>query len=186
MEIKIGRSSRTCAACEQPFVHDQELSSLVRLEQGILLREDYCLPCWEKERSLGAFSVWTPRFYDPAVAEQQPEESFSPLRRLFYDAAETEERSEAAVAFLAAQLLKRQKVFRLIKESAGEEDRITLYADRIGDRLIQVRDANFTYEELEEARKALLERLAAVEAPEEQQEAADDQAEASANIEQEQ
>lgn len=177
MEIKIGRSARVCAACEQAFVHDQELSSLVRLELGVLQREDYCLPCWQKERSFGAFSVWTPRYYDPAVAEQEPEESFSPLRRLFYDAAASEERPEAAVAFLAAQLLKRQKAFRLIKESAGEEDRITLYTDRIGDRLIEVRDANFTYEELETARKALLDRLAALETPEQPEEPQNGEAE---------
>ena len=172
MEIKIGKTARTCAACDKAFQHEEDLASLVRIEEGLLVREDYCLPCWDEERAVGAFSAWTPRYYDPAVAEQAPAETFSPLRRLFQDAVEADSREQAAVAYLAAQLLRRQKVFRLIKESEGEgEHRIALYVDRIGDRLIQVRDADFSYAELEAARTALLEKLAALEAPEAPEEA---------------
>ena len=43
--------------------------------------------------------------------------------------------------------------------------RVVLYADRIGNRLIEVRDPNFGYAELETARGALLARLAELENP---------------------
>ena len=167
MEIKISKSARACAACERDFVHEEELTSVVRFENQALIREDYCGTCWTPERGAKAFSVWTPRFYDPKVAEQQPPEVFSPLRKLFYEAVESADRHEMAKAYLAAQLLRRQKAFRLLKESDdGEsEGKLILFADRIGDRFIEVRDPNLTYAELERGRCALLERLQALENP---------------------
>lgn len=180
MEIKISKSARVCAACQQPFIHDQEMNSLVRIENQAFSREDYCSNCWSPERARGAFSVWTPKFYDPKVAEQQPPEVFSPLRQVFYDAAESDERSEAAVAYLAAQLLRRQKVFRLLKESDGTEYevRVALFADRIADRLIEVRDPSLSYAELEAGRVTLMERLARLENGQQQPEQAEEADEA--------
>lgn len=97
--------------------------------------------------------------------EAEEQEVFSPLRRLFYDMAGSEERVLLAQAYLAAQLLKRQKVLRQIKESDESEsgERITLFLDRQGGRLIETRDLNFTYSELDEARIQLMERLRALE-----------------------
>ncbi len=166
MEIKIGKSSRQCRLCEAPFVHEQPLMSLVRRTTEGLLREDYCQPCWKPAVGAGAFSVWTCRFYDSAVAESEPPEAHSPLRRAFYEAVESEERAELAKAYLAAQLLRRQKAFRLIKESdeTDGETRIALYTDKHEDRLIEVRDPNLSYAELEAGRVALLERLTELEA----------------------
>lgn len=167
MEIKIGKSSRACAACEHVFVHDEEFHSLAVIAEDSLAREDYCNACWSPARAASAYSAWTPKFYDPEVAEQAPPEVFSPLRQLFYEAVESEDRIALAKAFLAAQLLRRQKVFRRIKESdEGEgEVHILLYADRIGNRLIEVRDPNFSYAEMEAARQALLSRLQELESP---------------------
>lgn len=161
MEIKISKSARACAGCQQPFVHEQEMNSLVRIQNQAFCREDYCRGCWTAGLAQGAFSVWSPRFYDAKVAEQQPPEVFSPLRQVFYEAAESEDRRETAVAYLAAQLLRRQKVFRLLKESDGSENevRVALYADRIVDRLIEARDPSLSYAELEAGRLTLLERL---------------------------
>ena len=161
MEIKISKSARFCGGCQRAFVHEQEMSSLVRIENQAFCREDYCTACWKADLAQGAFSVWSPRFYDPKVAEQEPPEVFSPLRQVFYASAESEDRHETAVAYLAAQLLRRQKVFRLLKESDGAESevRVTLYADRIADRLIEARDPDLSYAELEAGRLTLLERL---------------------------
>lgn len=172
MDIKITKAARACVACEHLFVHDEELNSLVRFADQALVREDYCRACWGPTRGKDAYSVWTRKYYDPQVAEQTPPEVFSPLRQLFYEAVEAEERLEQAKAFLAAQLLRRQKVFRRIKESdeADGEVRIILYTDRIGNRLIEVRDPSFTYAEMESARRLLLERLEELEAPQEAEE----------------
>lgn len=167
MEIKIGKSAHACSVCERPFVHDETLTSAVRIEHQVLVREDFCEACWQPDRAMGTFSVWSPKFYDPKVAEQQPPEVFSPLRQVFYEAVESEDRHELAKAYLAAQLLRRQKVFRLVKESddPDKEIRVVLFADRIGNRLIEVRDPSLTYAELETGRRALMERLNALENP---------------------
>jgi len=168
MEIKISKSSKACAASERPFEHDEELVSLVRVVDGDLVREDYARDAWEPAYAEGAYSVWHTRFYDPQVAEAESPEVFSPLRQLFYEAVESDDRIELAKAYLAGQLLRRQKVFRQIKESDESEGdtRITLFADRIGDRLIEVRDPQFTHQELEEGRKRLLDRLQELEGAE--------------------
>ena len=167
MEIKIGKSAHACSVCGHAFVHEEPLTSVARIENQVLVRTDYCSTCWGAERGSGAFCVWSPRFCDPKVAEQEPPEVFLPLRQLFYEAAQSEDRSELAVAYLAAQLLRRQKAFRLIKESdeGDGEVKLILFADRIGNRPIEVRDPNLMYEELEMGRRVLMERLNALEHP---------------------
>ena len=178
MEIKISRSSRTCMACDRDFVHDESMKSLVRVSEGALSREDFCLDCWKTDRASTAYSVWSSRYYDPKVAEEAEPEVFSPLRHLFYEALESDDRHELAKAFLAAQLLRRQKAFRLVKESdeAEGEARVYLYADRIGNRLIEVRDPSFTYAEMEAGRGLLVTRLEALERPPSEEEPATNEA----------
>ena len=92
---------------------------------------------------------------------------FTPLRRIFYDSVESSDRITLAMAYLAAQLLRRQKVFRLIKETDGEdgEANVVLFADRLGDRLIEVRDPSLSHAELEQGRQLLMERLNQLENP---------------------
>ncbi len=172
MEIKIGKNAKKCFVCETPFVHEQVFTSRTRIEDGVLLREDYCEQCWDANWSEGAFCVWRPMYRDPEVEQQEPPEAYSPMRQVFYEALESEDRASLARAYLAAQLLKRQRVFRLIKESdeSDGETRIALYVDKHADGLIEVRDPNLSYAELEAGRTALLERLAEIENPEDEQE----------------
>ena len=100
------------------------------------------------------------------MAQQEPAEKFSPLRKIFYSVAESEDRVQIAKAYLAAQLLRRQKVFRLVKESddTDGEMRVALFMDRIGNRLAEARDPLLTYAEMEAGRVQLMEELAALEA----------------------
>jgi len=167
MEIRIGKSARACVACDRAFVHEQELHSLVRIEHQMLQREDYCAECWDPDRGVGAFSLWSAQFYDPRVAEQEPPEVFSPLRQAFYEAVDSGDRAELAKAYLAAQLLRRQKVFRFIREGTDPETevRVALYSDRFGNALVEVRDPNLTYAEMEGGRRELLARLHDLENP---------------------
>ena len=161
MEIRISRSSRKCCASSQDFSHEDEIVSLVRQVDGTLVREDYARTSWDQRLAGEAYSVWSTKYVDPDAAQQEPEENYSPLRQLFYEAAASEERTELATAFLAAQLLRRQKVFRQVRESVEDDERgrLVLYVDRIGNRLVEVRDPDFSYAELETARMCLMERL---------------------------
>jgi hypothetical protein len=166
MSIKISKNAHHCTACGDDFQHEQTITSTVKKAEGALHREDFCQDCWHSEHNKEAYSVWNMVYHDPKVESDEPPEVFSPLRQLFYEAAEEESRIEMAKAFLAAGLLRRQKVFRLIKESDEAEGnvRVTLYTDRLGNRLIEVPDPQFTYVELEAARIRLLERLQELEA----------------------
>lgn len=172
MEIKISKAAHTCKCCQHEFAHEEELGSTVQLLDGALVREDYCKECWNSMARGGVYSSWTPRFIDPKVASQQAPEVFSPLRGLLYEALDSEDRLERAKAFLAAQLLRRQKAFRFIKETEDLEsgDRVSLYLDRIAARLIEVRDLNFTFAELDAARTTLVEQLKVLENPPETKE----------------
>ncbi len=168
MEIKISKCAANCCACETAFEHEQKVHSLVLMEDDALARRDYCAECITAAPRDGVFCAWNVRYTDPRVLEAERQEAFSPLRRLFYDLATATERMALAQAYLAAQLLRRQKVFRQIKESEENDgaERVTLFLDRAGNRLIETRDLNFTYTELDEARVQLMERLQALEAPE--------------------
>lgn len=165
MNIKISKNAHSCAACGNDFQHEQELTSVVKVAEGVLHRQDFCRDCWHAEQNKEAYSVWSMVYHDSRIENQAPPEVFSPLRQLFYEAAEEESRIEMAKAFLAAGLLRRQKVFRLIKESDESDGdvRITLYTDRIGNRLIEVPDPQFTYAEMDKARTLLIERLQVLE-----------------------
>jgi len=172
MEIRIGKSTRTCAATQEPFEHGQELLSLVRETDEGLVREDYAKDAWNPAHGENAIAVWATTYIDPDRHIEEEQESHSPLRKLFYDAVEQEDRPSLAKAYLAAQLLRRQKVFRLLKEGEEPEGdaRFTLFADRIGDRIIEVRDPNLSYAELNAARGELMEYLNALETPAEESE----------------
>ena len=165
MELKIGKPGRTCGVCERAFEHEEDVYSLIWLEEQKLTREDFCRACWKGDKASGAFSTWITRYIDPSVANQEPPEAFSPLRKVFYDSVESEDRGQLALAYLAAQLLRRQRVFRLVKEfDEGEEGaRGALFVDRINDRMVEVKDPNLSYGELETGRNALMAQLAELE-----------------------
>jgi len=175
MELKISKSNRTCAACGNEFTHEQDIFSVVRVEEGELVRADFCTSCVLDEHTANAYCSWASRYYDPKAAEQEEPEVFSPLRQAFYESLDSTDRVEMAKAFLAAQLLRRQRVFRLIKESDSPEgeERVALFSDRIGNRLVEVRDPSLSHAELEDGRHRLMERLQALEAPEELDESPD-------------
>lgn len=167
MEIRIGKSTRVCARSQQAFEHGEELLSLVRHGEEGLVREDYTKEAWKPGYADGAIAVWTTSYVDPDNVSKESDNSFSPLRRLFYEAVESDDRSELARAYLAAQLLRRQKIFRLIKEGedSDTDSKFALFTDRIDDRMIEVRDPNLSYAELNAARTTLMECLNALETP---------------------
>jgi hypothetical protein len=165
MDVKISKSAHQCHACAKPFEHEQRIISSMRRGPEGLAREDVCPECWNDEKANEVFCMWTAQFQDPKVLEQQPEEVFTPLRQIFYESAEREGREAVAVAYLAGQLLRRQKVFRFIKQTADPDTEavVFLFLDRIGNRLIEVNDPNLSTGELERARQELLQRLAELE-----------------------
>ena len=186
MEIRIGKPGRICAGTERQFEHGETVVSVMRVENQQLVRHDFAKPAWADDRATGAIAVWETQYHDPSIDQQGPAEKFSPLRKIFYDAAESDDRVCIAKAYLAAQLLRRQKVFRLVKESDDTEGeaRVALFMDRIGNRLAEARDPSLTYAEMEAGRVALMNELATLEGDKQPQPVTND-AVPSAAIEQE-
>ena len=166
MEIRIGKPGRTCASTARQFEHGEHVISVMRVQERQLVRQDFSKPAWETEKASGTIAVWETQYADPSLAEQEPPEKFSPLRKIFYEALESEDRVQIAKAYLAAQLLRRQKVFRLMKESddTDGETRVALFMDRIGNRLVEAKDPQLSYKEMEAGRVMLMEELNALEA----------------------
>jgi hypothetical protein len=163
LELKIRKSGRHCSACGKEFDHEEAHLSMINETQDEYEREDFCLACWS-QRAKGwahnSYSFWSTRYIDPSVESEQPPEAFAPLRKVFYEALEREEKTELAVAFISAHLLRRQKVFRLMKAFDREdvEGTVQVFADKFTQRLVEVPDLEFTAAELREARQVLIER----------------------------
>jgi hypothetical protein len=168
MEIKIGRTSRQCCQSGEPFEHNQSIVSVLQVEDHSFERRDYDTRNWNDALGEGAIAVWATRYRDPRMEDQEPPETFSPLRRIFYESVEMEDRESLSVAYLAAQLLRRQKVFRLLRDSGAQADgiQVALFVDRHGDRIIEVRDPSLNYAELDRARIILMDRLKQLESGE--------------------
>ena len=165
MEIKIRKASAHCLACGKRFEHlERHFSRVNAASEQELLREDYCPDCWESGRAADvekAYSFWLTKYFDPAAASQPDEQQFSPLRTIFYEAVEEEGRAEQAIAYIAAHLLRRQKVFRFVKgfEDTERECDVSVFYDKLSGRLREVVDRGFSVEELDGARQEFVQRL---------------------------
>ena len=162
MKISISRNGIKCLSCEKVFIHEEWIWSRILGSKKEWQRQDFCLSCWEKQEKQESISQWRHRYIDTKMRRKEQEVEDSPLRKLFYESVEKEQsRMELAIAFLASQLLRREKIFKKIKEMtiSQRDGYIIMYIDRIDDRVIEVRDPNFSFAEMEEAKKIVLERL---------------------------
>jgi len=162
MEIKISKNGTKCFSCGKDFIHEEWVWSLILDVGPEWQRQDFCLNCWGQQIKQDVISQWKHRYVDGKLKRREQEVVDSPLRKLFYESIEKEySRLELAIAFLASQLLRREKVFKKIKEMAisQRDGYIIMYIDRVDDRVIEVRDPHFSFTELEEAKRIVLERL---------------------------
>lgn len=161
MDIHLHKIARHCASSGQPFKHGDSVVSLLRKGEEALVRSDYHEHNWSTELSSNTIAIWRTTYRDPqADIAQEDEGDESPLRAFFFEAVAEETRSGQAKAFLAAQLLRRQRRFRLLKEASQEnEDRVLLFLDLNTDSIVQVCDPSLSLGELRQARTALEETL---------------------------
>lgn len=165
MEIKLRKASAYCLACGKRFQHrEKHFSRLNAPDDQELVREDYCPACWESGRAAyveKTYSFWLSKYFDPSAVSQPDEEVFTPLRSVFYEAVDKEQRVEQAIAYLAAHLLRRQRVFRFVKrfDDTEKEGEMSVFSDRFSGRLAEVPDPGFSMDELQEARRELVQRL---------------------------
>ena len=70
MDIKIGKSARTCCACDRGFDHEEPLTSVLHPNDQDLSRSDYCEACWSKQPAPKPYSTWKSTFFDPDAADK--------------------------------------------------------------------------------------------------------------------
>lgn len=195
MEIRFSKIGRQCSVCGVPFRHQEKVRSIAakiddthcdsdhaksdkpqssntkakdkeKEARKTFERMDFCALCAHRATEHQAYCAWTATYADPNVARQE-EDHHSPLRRIFYACCEDADREKRAVAFLAAEMLRRQRAFKKIRETLEDGDRRTLwYLDKSGNRIIEVSDPSFTYAELDRARMTLQEAMKSAETPE--------------------
>ena len=125
------------------------------------MREDYCEECWPEFISANdgneIYSHWQTRYKDPAAAKAVPEGQFMPLLKLFYDHLTGDFPGAAAFCYVCALVLRRQKVFRFVREETEKDsDKMVLvFHDKYHDVQIKVPDPKVTDAEFQEVRQKL-------------------------------
>lgn len=173
--VSVRRAGRTCATCESPFADGQDHYSVLShaAEPDEWVRTDFCLACWETavERfpthppaSGDIHSLWRTRYTDRDTARRTPVNEYTPLLEICYDALECDSREDQGLAYLAAMVLRRQRVFRLIRaESGGDTPHdALLFYDKVRQAEVRIPDPPLTMDELRTTRRVLQDRLAAV------------------------
>lgn len=163
MEIQIQKGSSCCMACNTPFEHDQKHYSLLRIEGNMFLRQDYCERCWSQKavsETDEVYSCWQTRYRDPSVEEATPKAQFMPLLNLCYESIAEGGPEAEAMAYMCALILRRQKVFKFVREQREESGRsVLVFADKHNDTQIKVVDPQLTDSQLEDVRRRLEELI---------------------------
>lgn len=167
MEIKIQKESARCLKCDAVFQHEEKHHSLLRIEEKEFIREDYCLGCWSerlngKENSDNTYSCWETRYHDPAIARATPLEQFLPLLNLCYESIAEGGPGGESMAYMCALILRRQKVFRFVREEreeTGERRSVLVFLDKQNDTQIRIVDPQLTDSGLQEVKLRLEEKI---------------------------
>ncbi|RJP65410.1 MAG: hypothetical protein C4532_17760 [Candidatus Abyssobacteria bacterium SURF_17] len=161
MEIQIQKESPRCVACNKPFAHDQKHYSLLKIDGNNFLREDYCEACWGEHRGSATdhdiYSHWETKYHDPAVARATPQEQFMPLLNLCYESVTQTGFDAEAMAYVCALVLRRQKVFRFVREERDEASgrNVLIFADKHNDTQMRIVDPQLTESQLREVKQRL-------------------------------
>ncbi|UCD56026.1 MAG: hypothetical protein JSV16_09240 [Candidatus Hydrogenedentota bacterium] len=164
--MEIQKKSSHCTGCSEAFAHEQKHHSLLRIEGNSFLRDDYCEKCWSGRPGLAGmdeiYSHWETKYQDPTVAKATPKEQFIPLLDLCYESIAQGDSDGEAVAYMCALILRRQKVFKFIREEKEEPTRrsVLVFSDKYNDTRIRIVDPQLTESQLEDVRRKLEEKLA--------------------------
>lgn len=177
MEINIQKKSSKCLRCEAEFQHEEKHHSLLKIEDKEFLREDYCLACWaersEKGKLEDLYSCWETRHVDPSVAAATPQEQFVPMLNLCYKSVAEGGEDGEAMAYMCALILRRQKIFRFVREEQQEPPdsrSVLVFFDKHNDTQVRIVDPGLADAKLMEVKRKLEEIIAPGQEEQEQEE----------------
>ena len=172
MEINIQKESTQCLKCGATFQHEEKHHSLLKIDGKDFLREDYCLACWSERSDQpeepttgpdGIYSSWETRYHDPSVAKATPQEQFLPMLNLCYESIAGGGPEGESMAYMCALILRRQKIFRFVreeKEEEGERRNVLVFLDKHNDTQMRIVDPQLTDAQLRDVKQRLEEKIA--------------------------
>lgn len=103
------------------------------------------------------YSHWETRYRDPAVARTTPKEQYMPLLNLCYESVAQSGFDAEAMAYVCALVLRRQKVFRFVREEKDEASgrTVLIFADKHNDTQMRIVDPQLTESQLREVKQRL-------------------------------
>ncbi len=165
VEILIQKESSECMKCNKAFAHEQRHHSLLKIEGNTFLREDYCEKCWGNRSELmedtRVYSYWETKYRDPAAEKTIPKEQFIPLLNLCYESIAKDGQEAEAMAYMCALILRRQKIFKFIREDRDNSTGKTMlvFLDKHNDTQIRITDPHLTDSELKDVKQRLEDSL---------------------------
>jgi len=120
MDYKIGKSGESCATCENAFVADQHVFSMILFTEDSPARSDFCSACFngvDKDDD-SVFAFWRTRRLEAGRARRQVD--FATLRELFFRMLGREGDEYKKLTYLLALLLLRKRFVNL-REFTSED-----------------------------------------------------------------
>ena len=124
-EYSFSKTSGQCNACKAAMVSEQEFMATIREAGDEILREDYCLDCWQaqpRDRQTDLLGVWRARV--PKPDEKKKLFVDDELLTNFFQRLEgAEEPAKIAFRFVLALVLMRKKllVYDRMTKADGKE-----------------------------------------------------------------
>ena len=167
-EYNITRTAGRCAACQQELAPQQEFVATVRQVAGpddedALVRQDYCLNCWEPAREAttadkSVFGIWHARV--PTPKEKKKTFVDDELLVSFFDRLDdAAEPAKVQFRFVLALILMRKKLLTYDGIETGEGDQPWLVHFRGSGRKCKVADPHMDEDKIAQVSRQLGEVL---------------------------
>ena len=160
-EWNIRPRGRACCVCTQAFADKQPCVSVLRENEAVFERRDYCAACWKAEtRDWQPFSVWEGEYIaPPVVVKEEPvkrETAETLLRRLIL----LEDPAQRNVVYVLAVMLERAR--QLVERDAKPHESggiLRVYEDRRSGDSFTVLDPRLRLDEIGEVQRQVVELL---------------------------
>ena len=158
MNIRIGSSGKECCRCRRRFQVGEPFYSLLLFgEEGSLGREDRCRACWEDFEPPAESAWWLTRRADESGRARV---DFESVKALFFQLADKEGGEAAGLRYVAALLLVRKRICRLLDTIYGPQGEILRLEFHRGEGTVhQVPVPDLDQEDLERLKENLKKAL---------------------------
>lgn len=162
LQLEIPRRGRHCALGGENLSPGMEYYSiLIEQDQGFL-RQDFCLPCWEKtkEESIAkASSHWKSKVPAKLELDTMHLEQDEKAIYLLKEALEKKTAEDDAQAFILALYLARKKQITLRDEIIQEGQKVNLYEDVATEEIFCVRNMELSQLQIQKIQQELAKQL---------------------------